>query len=111
MNKYKYLFWLASISFILLLCYSYIRKESYESDLSDKNWEILHYEFDIRMIDELMFKSDKSKHQIDSILIAFDQSDEDFFKITKDTAFLQKSYLLFKAGQLKSIENQSEIDK
>jgi len=104
------MFWLASISFIVLLCYSYIRKISYESDLSNQDWEIMDYEFDIRMIDELMLKSDKSKHQIDSILIAFDQSDGDFFKITKDTAFLQNSYLLFKEGQLKSIGNQSEIE-
>lgn len=111
MNKYKYLFWVATISFIVLLCYSYIRKKSYESDLSNKDWEILDYEFDIRMIDELMFKSDKSKHKIDSILIAFDQSDGDFFKITKDTAYLQKSYLLFKEEQLISIGNRSEIDK
>jgi hypothetical protein len=111
MDKYKVLFWVTFISFISLLCYSYVRKENYELDLSLKDWEINDYQFDIRMIDKLMFESNKSKHQIDSILIAFDQSDGDYFKITKDTVFLNNAFLLFKEEQLKSIGNQNEIEK
>uniref|UniRef100_UPI004049AA6B hypothetical protein n=1 Tax=Flavobacterium sp. TaxID=239 RepID=UPI004049AA6B len=111
MDKYKILFWIAFVSFVSLLCYSYLRKIDYEWVLSSKDWQISDYEFDIRMIDELMFKTDKSEHQIDSILIAYDQSDGDYFKITKDTAFLKNSYLLFEDNQLKSIRNKNEIDK
>ena len=53
------------------------------------------------MIDELMFKSDKSKHQIDSVLIAFDQSDRDFFKITKRHFFFTEFLFVIQRGTIK----------
>lgn len=109
MKKYISLFWLTFVSMIILLVYSYYRKTEYESDLSRKNWQINDYQFDIRMINKLMFETDRSKHQIDSLLIAYDQSDGDYFKITKDTVFLNETFLLFQDNELKSIQNQSHV--
>jgi len=100
------MFLLSLISFILLLCYSYIKKKDYEYQLSNQKWKIHEYRADIRMINQLIFQSDKSKRQIDSILIDYDQSDGDFFKITRDTSFLWNTSLIFKENQLISIENQ-----
>ncbi len=105
-NKFKYLFILTLISFALFIIYSYYYKITYENTLSSYQWRISEYEFDIRMIDELLFETDLSKNQIDSVLIAFDQSDGDFFNITKDTCYLQNTYLLFKKNDLIGIKNK-----
>ena len=105
-NKFKYLFRLTLISFIVFICYSYLMKEMYELNLSLSNWTINQYESDIRMIDEIIFHSDLSKRQIDSILIEFDPSDGDYYKTTKDTNHLENTYLLFKKDKLISIRNK-----
>tara|TARA_Y100000815_G_C13337628_1_gene498507 strand:- start:1032 stop:1358 length:327 start_codon:yes stop_codon:yes gene_type:complete len=105
MNTYKFLFWATIISFLLFVAYHYIEKENYELSLAQKNWMIDDYKFDIIMINKLIFQTNQTKKQIDSVLIDYDQSDGDYFKITEDTVYLENTYLTFKENKLKSLEN------
>ncbi|WP_299277222.1 hypothetical protein [uncultured Psychroserpens sp.] len=105
MKTYKSLFWIACLSFIILLCYFYLRKLDYDYEVSSKTWDIQNHEYDIRIIDEILSKSDQSRHQIDSILKGHYPSDSDGFRHDGDTIFLSQSKLIFKNGQLTNIAN------
>lgn len=107
MKTYKYLFWITLILFIIFTGYSYVKKIEYEIDSSLKDWQITDYRRDINIIDKIVFETDHTKYQIDSILKDFNSYDEDvdFFKIKKNTVFLENTYLIFKNDSLISIEN------
>ena len=105
MKRYKLPFWIAVVAFIILLSYSYLRKLDYDYEVFSKKWTIENHQYDIRTINDILFKSDQSRHQIDSLLKDYYPSDGDGFKSDVDTIFLTQTKLIFKNNQLHQIDN------
>jgi len=101
MKKYKTLFWIAFSLIIILICFCYLLKEDYESEITFKQWEINDLREDVRIIDDITFNTNKSKNQIDSILEKYIISDN--FRRNGDTIFLNRSYLILKNDTLNNI--------
>jgi hypothetical protein len=101
MKKYKTLFWIAFSLIIILTYFFYLFKDYYETEIYFKKLKITDLKEDIRIINEVTFKTNKSKYQIDSILEKYVISDN--FKRNGDTIYLNNSFLIVNNDTLNSI--------